>query len=106
MGGFSYTFPGGELKITSVDKLQGEASVSIRKGKKIVAYDYNAQLKWECSLKDGEGKEVASMKGSFELPEVSNDIDDDGDDWEVRSSIKEENPAGIKARYESTIIRK
>lgn len=43
---FVYKFGGGELKIVSVDKLNGEASISIRKGKKIVAYDYNAKLKW------------------------------------------------------------
>ena len=42
IGGFKFNFPGGELRITSVDSLKGEASVSIRKGKKIVAYDYNA----------------------------------------------------------------
>lgn len=89
-----------------MDKLKGESSVSIRKGKKIVAYDYNALLKWECSFRDGEGNEVASLKGTYELPEVSSDIDDDGDVWEVRPSVKEENPAGIKARYEATLIRK
>ena len=79
--------------------------MSIRKGKKIVAYDYNFKLKWECSFKDGEGNEVASMKGQYELPEVSNDIDDDGDEWEVRPSIKED-PQNLKSRYEATIIRK
>ena len=89
IGGFSFKFPGGELKITSVDSISGEASVSIRKGKKIVAYDYNAMLKWECSLKDGEGKEVAQMKGSYECPEISNDIADEGDDWEIKASVKE-----------------
>lgn len=92
--------------MTAVEALKGEASVSIRKGKKIVSYDYNALLKWECSLKDGDGKEVASMKGTYELPEVSNDIDDDGDEWEVKPSIKEDYPAGVKARYESSLIRK
>lgn len=106
LGTFKFEFPGGNLTIVQVDKLKGEASVSIRKGKKIVAYDYSCMLKWECSLKDGEGKEVASMKGSYELPEVSSDIDDDGDVWEVRPSVKEEQPAGIKARYEATLIRK
>jgi len=80
--------------------------VSIRKGKKIVAYDYSALLKWECSLKDGEGKEVASLKGTYELPEVSSDIDDDGEEWEVKLSIKEEKPAGMKARYENPLLRK
>jgi hypothetical protein len=90
IGGFKFTFPGGELKITSVDSIAGEASVSIRKGKKIVAYDFNAMLKWECSFKDGEGKEVAQMKGSYECPEISNDIADEGDDWEIKASIKED----------------
>jgi activator of HSP90 ATPase len=49
--------------VTTVDKLKGEASISIRKGKKIVSYDYNTVLKWECILKDGEGNSVATMKG-------------------------------------------
>ena len=105
LGGFKFEFPGGELRVSSVEDLKGEASVSIRKGKKIVAYDYNFKLKWECSFRDGEGKEVASMKGQYELPEVSNDIDDDGDEWEVRPSIKED-PQNLKSRYEATIIRK
>lgn len=89
-----------------MDKLKGEASVSIRKGKKIVAYDYSALLKWECYLKDGEGKEVASLKGTYELPEVSSDVDDDGEEWEVKLSVKEEQPAGIKSRYETPLLRK
>ncbi len=45
------------------------------------------------------------MKGQYELPEVSSDIDDDGDEWEVKPSIKED-PQNLKARYEATIIRK
>lgn len=45
------------------------------------------------------------MKGQYELPEVSSDIDDDGDEWEVRSSVKED-PYNVRARYEATIIRK
>jgi len=106
LGGFAHQIPSGQFKVTAVDKLKGEASVSIRKGKKIVAYDYSAMLKWELSVKDGEGKEIASMKGTYELPEVSSDIEDDGEQWEVRPSIKEETPAGIKSRYESTLLRK
>jgi hypothetical protein len=48
---------------------------------------------------------VASLKGSYELPEVSSDLADDGDEWEVKISIKEENPAGIKSRYEKPLLR-
>ena len=86
----------------SVDKLNGEASVSIRKGKKIVSYDYNALLKWDFVLKDGEGTEVGIIKGEYELPEVSNDIDDDGDDWEIKTSFKEDK-SNLKARFDATI---
>lgn len=59
-------------------------------------------LNWECSFRDGEGKEVAAMKGTYELPEVSNDIEDDGDEWEVKTQIKEDS-ANLKARYENII---
>ena len=68
--------------------MKGEASVSIRKGKKIVSYDYNCKLLWELVLKDGEGKEVGTMKGEYEMPEVSSDIDDDGEEWEIKTSFK------------------
>lgn len=53
--------------------------MSIRKGKKIVSYDYSCILKWELTLKDGEGSVVGSLKGQYELPEISSDIDDDGE---------------------------
>ena len=79
--------------------MSGEASVSIRKGKKIVAYDYNAKLKWELSAKDGEGNEVANLKGDWELPEISNDVADDGDEWEVRTVVKEDKGQN-KARFD------
>jgi hypothetical protein len=45
------------------------------------------------------------MKGQYELPEVSSDIDDDREEWEVRPSIQKD-PQNLKARYEATIIRK
>jgi hypothetical protein len=41
-----------------------------------------------------------------ELPEVSSDIDDDEEEWEVSLSIQKD-PQNLKAfRYEATIIRK
>lgn len=104
LGGFVHQFAGGELKVTGVDKLSGEASVSIRKGKKIVSYDYNSTLKWELTVKDGEGTEIGKVKGTYELPEISNDIDDDGEDYEIRSSVKED-PGKLKDRFDN-IIRK
>ena len=85
-----------------MEKVSGEASVSIRKGKKIVSYDYNAKLQWELSAKDGDGNEVANLKGTYELPEVSNDVADDGEEWEVRSTVKEDKGQN-KARFDAHI---
>jgi activator of HSP90 ATPase len=104
LGVFRHAFPGGELKVTEVSDFKGESSVSIRKGKKIVNYDYNCKLKWELVLRDGEGTEVGKLTGTYELPEVSNDIDDDGEDWEVRTSFGED-ANNIKARVDG-VVRK
>ena len=35
-----------------------------------------------------------------------NDIDDDCEEWEIKLSVKEEKPAGLKARYENPLLRK
>ena len=104
LGGFKHEFAGGVLTVTSVDKLKGEAGISIRKGKKIVSFDYNCKLLWELVVKDGEGKEVGKLKGEYEFPEISSDIDDDGEDWEVRTSFKQDE-GNLKSRFD-TLVRK
>ena len=43
------------LSITEITTLTGESSVSIRKGKKIISFDYNIVLKWQCVLADSDG---------------------------------------------------
>lgn len=65
-----------------VKELKGESSVSIRKGKKLMSYDYAYKLDFECNLKDGEGKTVGSITGTYDIPEMSNATGDD-DDWEA-----------------------
>jgi len=73
------------LKVTEVKEMKGESGVSIRKGKKIVSYDYSIQLKWRCAMMAMEGgKEVASCEGTYEMPEVSNE--EEWADWEIRVS--------------------
>lgn len=69
------------LKIVDLKTFKGEASVSIRKGKKIVAYDFEIAVKWEIRMVDTEGKEYAKTSGTFEFPELSND---EAPDWECR----------------------
>ena len=65
--------------MTELKTLKGESSVSIRKGKKIVTYEYNSKVKWDLNIKDGEGNLVGTIKGEYTMPEISNDIADDGD---------------------------
>jgi hypothetical protein len=61
-------------------------------------------LKWELNVKDGDGNVIGTLKGSYEMPEISSDIDDEGDEYEVRSSIKED-PGKLQGRFDN-IIRK
>lgn len=44
------------------------------------------------------------MKGEYEMPEISNDVDDGGDDYEVLTTFKEDK-GQLKARY-GDIVRK
>ena len=76
------------LSIQEITTLTGEASVSIRKGKKIVTFEYNIVLKWKVVLTDANGGSVAEVTGRYELPEISND--DEWQEWEVRVEYGED----------------
>ena len=65
-------------------EIKGESSISIRKGKKIVIYEYQIHLKWMCNFLDQLDK---SLMGEYYLPEISNDIADDGEEWIVETRI-------------------
>ena len=63
--------------------------MNIRKGKKLVTYDYNISLSWQLDLYDKEkSKVISKMTGIYELPEVSNDEEEDG--WEVRIGFQDD----------------
>ena len=55
----------GWVKITKLDKCEGEASVSNRKGKRIIAFELKVTFEWKGSV---DYDEVA---GTLELPYVS-----------------------------------
>lgn len=76
------------LTIKEVKELVGESSVCVRKGKKIVTYEYNAKLVFMCAVSDETGSKIlGQVEGHYELPEISNDVLDDGEQWEIRSSV-------------------
>ena len=85
---FYFKYEHATLKVTEVKELKGESSVSIRKQKKIVTYDYSAKLAWKCDLGDEtNSKVIGTVEGEFELPEISNDILDDGEEWEISARV-------------------
>lgn len=71
--------------ITEIKEFKGESSVSIRKGKKIVAYDYQIILVWQIDMRDKDAV-IATAKGQYEFPEMSNEEDE----WEVRITMGED----------------
>lgn len=88
LSAFTHKMNDATLSILEITTLNGESSVSIRKGKKIVSFDYNIVLKWKCVLADADGTEVSKVEGKYEMPEVSND--DDWEDWECRVEYGED----------------
>lgn len=82
LSGFKHSWNDAHLSVTEIKSFKGESSVSIRKGKKIISYDYAVTLSWRVDMNDKDGKSIANGSGTFELPEVSNE--ETMDSWEVR----------------------
>lgn len=95
---FKVVNEGATFYITEVKELKGESSLSIRKQRKIVTFEYNAHLLWKCEI-EKEGKKVV-FNGDIKMPEISSDILDDGEEFDIVMSNLADAPdldAGIKA---------
>lgn len=57
-----------DLKITGVEKCEGEACANNRKGKLIFFYEWNLVLNWEGKLNGGTG---ANHCGTIKVPNLS-----------------------------------
>ena len=88
ISGFTHKMNDSTLSIQEITKMEGEASVSIRKGKKIVSFDYAIDLKWQVVLADSDGNQISKMEGKYEMPEVSSD--EEWTDWETRVEYGED----------------
>lgn len=82
MSQFTHSFNDANLKVTEMKEFKGEASMSVRKGKKVVQFDYNVLMKWEVSLVDKDGAVISKCVGTYEWPEISNE--EPFDSWECR----------------------
>lgn len=70
--GFNIDLPGGHCKIVNVE-LTGDASASIRKGKKLLFFDFKVKALWEGQLVDSEGNVTGSGDGEILIPELDQD---------------------------------
>ena len=83
---FTYKFNDADLSIKEVKTFKGEASISVRKGKKIIAYDFEVMLRWRVEMKDKDGECIANCEGYYELPEISNEEAE----WECRVQLQKD----------------
>ncbi len=88
----------GELKCTKVDMCSGEASLSRRKGKKVMLlYELELNLKWEATLTNASGETFSSGKGSYNMPCIDTVEDVDGFEIQVKcNKDKAENESANK----------
>jgi activator of HSP90 ATPase len=87
-----------EAKITSCDT-NGEVSVNTRKGKTIMFYELEINLKWEGELKSSDEN---ITKGTIQIPYISEENDDN--DFEVRVTVENENQRLLKDEVRSLSI--
>ena len=71
----------GWVKVTKLEKCEGEAAVSNRKGKRIISYELNVKFKWEGSVDYDE------VSGELTLPYVSEDVEDSA--YEIKLTAKD-----------------
>jgi len=58
LGSFYYRQDRALLTIKEVKDLKGESSVCVRKGKKIVTYEYSVRLLFTCAMSDETNSKV------------------------------------------------
>uniref|UniRef100_A0A7S3FB77 Activator of Hsp90 ATPase AHSA1-like N-terminal domain-containing protein n=1 Tax=Haptolina ericina TaxID=156174 RepID=A0A7S3FB77_9EUKA len=78
----------GWVKVTKLESCTGEASVSNRKGKRIVAYELNVKCIWEGQV------DYDDVSGELLMPYISEDVSDSA--YETKLTAKEPTDASHK----------
>ncbi|KAI4371961.1 hypothetical protein MLD38_010250 [Melastoma candidum] len=88
--------PSLSLTSTSVDSVEGEAYVNIRKGKIIPGYELSLSISWKGSALAPDGSEIVSVDGTVDIPYLADENADE--DPEVRITVKDEGEVGKRCR--------
>lgn len=84
------------VKTKTVEKVEGDAYVNIRKGKIIPGYEISVNLSWEGEAKDSDGKSLLKVDGAVEIPYIADENADE--DPEVKISVKDDGPIGRRIK--------
>ena len=84
------------IKTKTVDRVEGDAYVNVRRGKIIPGYEIALTLSWEGEVKDSDGKSVIKCDGTVEIPYIADENADE--DPEVRIMVKDEGPLGKRLK--------
>jgi activator of HSP90 ATPase len=67
------------LVLTKVTKFEGDVYTNIRKGKRIVGYDFKIEVSWKADVNNG------SFTGKVFIPEVSTEVDNGEYEFQILS---------------------
>lgn len=68
----------GKVEVECLTNFEGDVELGNRKGKLITIYDCQITLNWQGKLENG-----TEAKGTIFFPEVSHEIEDDGEEYKV-----------------------
>ncbi|KAF5207383.1 activator of heat shock protein ATPase-like protein [Thalictrum thalictroides] len=84
------------IKTKTVDKVDGEAYVNVRKGKIIPGYEISVSVSWEGEAKDAEGNSLMKVEGNVEFPYIADENADE--DPEVKITVRDDGPVGKRLK--------
>ncbi|XP_072974394.1 uncharacterized protein [Typha angustifolia] len=86
------------IRTKTVDKLEGEAYVNVRKGKVIPGYELSLSLSWEGEARSSaDGEALLKISGTLEVPYLADE--NAGEDPEVRITVRDDDgPIGRRIK--------
>eukprot|EP00316_Scyphosphaera_apsteinii_P017607 CAMPEP_0119346264 /NCGR_PEP_ID=MMETSP1333-20130426/107915_1 /TAXON_ID=418940 /ORGANISM="Scyphosphaera apsteinii, Strain RCC1455" /LENGTH=199 /DNA_ID=CAMNT_0007358763 /DNA_START=98 /DNA_END=697 /DNA_ORIENTATION=- len=89
-----YAVPGipnkGKIQLSKMESCEGEASVSNRKGKRIVAFELDVKITWKGQV------DYDDVEGTLHMPYISEDVKDPSE-YEIKLTAKEPTDESHKA---------
>ncbi|KMT15288.1 hypothetical protein BVRB_3g059970 [Beta vulgaris subsp. vulgaris] len=84
------------IKLTKIDKIEGEAYVNIRKGKIIPGYELSLSILFEGEAIDEAGNSILKTDGKVEIPYIADENADEDPDFRV--TVNDEGPIGKRIK--------